>query len=124
MLSTLFAVLLIGINIIAFLLLNVNPDNYVTVDKKKLIIVVVPIIAAIVILLILNLERHKISFYMSVALFLILLIRFSAYKLMALPPDNENKIDGIVRRFFDSIVFPFFVLAISFSQCVFLFMWQ
>ena len=122
--NVVFALLLVGLNITFFLLLNVNFKVKFNVNKKILMVLLIPTIAVVVAFLVLSPERYLASFYMSVALFLIMGMRFTAYKLLSLPPENEDKGKRIARKFFDSIVFPLFLLFISFAQCMFLFVWN
>lgn len=122
--NIIFAFLLIGLNILLFLLLNVNFKIDININKKRLLVLLFPVIVVIIVFLIVNPEKYRVTFYMSAALFCLMSLRFIMYKLLSLPPENENKGRRILRKIFDSVLFPIFVLFISFAQCMFLFVWN
>jgi hypothetical protein len=119
-----FGLLLIGLNFTLFLLLNVNFKINFKASKKQLIMFLIPVLAVIVVFLMLEPERYRQSFYLSAALFVIMGLRFIIYKLLSLPSENDSKGNRIIRNFFDTVLFPFFLIFISFAQCMSLFVWN
>ena len=119
MLDVIFALLLIAFNIVLFL--SMKTVN-VRVKKKTLAALLVVIVAAIVAFFASNPEKYRVTFFMSLALFLVMGLRLIVYKFLA-PTGLENDTPGgrLVRKFFDRFLFPFFVLFISFGQIMFLF---
>lgn len=120
--NIIFALLLIGLNIILFILLSVNFN--VGINKNRLRLFLVPLVLFVVVFFILDPERYRATFYMSAALFGIMSLRYLIYKFIAVPPEHDTKGARALRKFFDLILFPFFVLFISFAQCMFLFVWN
>jgi hypothetical protein len=60
----------------------------------------------------------------SLPLYFLIGMRFLIYQQLILPLDSSKRKYGIVKGFFDKIVFPFFVLFISFTQVMLLFVWM
>jgi hypothetical protein len=118
MLDVIFALLLIGFNIVLFLLMN---DVNVLEKKKTLAALLVVILAAIVVFFASNPEKYRATFFMSLALFFAMGLRFIIHKFLAPPPENDTPGGRIVRKFFDRFLFPFFLFFISFGQIMFLF---
>lgn len=117
-----FALLLISVNVSAFLLFDSTFKISIKIDKRRVMIFIVPIVVLIVILLVLNPDEYRMSFYMSAALVTLMVLRAIIDKLIKNQPGDDN--NRIVRRFFNTIVFPFFVVFISFAQCLYLFVWD
>ena len=119
-----FALLLISVNVGVFLLLDSNLKISIKIDKRRVMLLLVPIIVLVVILLVLNPDEYRMSFYMSAALATMMILRLAIYKLATIESGNDNHSNRIVRRFFNTVVFPFFVVFISFAQCMYLLVWH
>jgi hypothetical protein len=119
-----FALLLISVNVSVFLLLDSNFNISIRVDKRRVLIFLIPIVVLVVILLILNLDEYRMSFNMSAALVTLMVLRLVIHKVITIQPENANNSNRIIQRFFNTVVFPFFVVFISFAQCLYLLVWN
>lgn len=118
-----FALLLIGVNVSVFLLLDSSLNISTKINKGRVMIFFVPVVVLVVILFILNPDEYRMSFYMSAALVTLMVLRLAIHKFIT-QPENENKTNRIVQKFFNTVVFPFFVVFISFTQCLYLLVWN
>jgi len=123
-LNFLFLVLLVSANLCFFLMLNVNFDTGVNVNKKKITFLVIPIVSLILLFLIFNTDAYLASFNATVALIGLMYTRFLFRKLLSVPHPGETRINRALRKFGDKVVFPFFVLFVSFFQFMRLIIWQ
>jgi len=117
--DVIFALFLTAFNFVLFLSMKIVN---VRVKKKTLAALLVIVLAVIVAFFASNPEKYRATFFMSLALFLVMGLRFIVYKFLA-PTTLENDTPGgrLVRNFFDLFLFPFFILFISFGQIMFLF---
>jgi hypothetical protein len=116
-----FALLLIGFNIVLFFLMDMNFNVNALINKKRLLILLVVILVAVIIFFASDPEKYRATFFMSLSLFLVMGLRFIIYKFLAPPPENDTQGGRILRKFFDRFLFPFFLFFISFGQIMFLF---
>lgn len=122
--NVLLALLLVALNIDLFLLLNVNFNINVPVSRKALKILLLPIVAVIVMLVILNPDKYLGPCFLSAAVLGLMLVRLFIYRIMAVNFENDIELNRSIRKFFDMIVYPFFVIFISLYQCLYIFVWS
>ena len=93
-------------------------------EKKRLIIWLIAVLVCLTIFAYKQPEKYLWILSMSLPLFLMLTLRFVVYKSFSLPSKDESKRRMLVRRFFDKVVIPLFVVFFSVSQFLFLFVFN
>ncbi|MBT1687335.1 hypothetical protein [Dawidia soli] len=117
----LFVILLVVLNILAFLLLNVSPVY--EVNRKKVWLVALPVIVGIIVLIMLNGERYIEPLYITAGLISLMALKFLIHKIFVLPRKNENQsLQALVQKAFDTVLFPVFILFFSILEAIFV--WQ
>ncbi len=116
-----FAIALITLNISFFLWLSVSRS--IKLSRKRSLLFASLALFAALIFLYLNSEKYMVVFYMSLALMALMAMRFAIDKILSRPLGNDNSTRNYF-NFFDSFIFPLFVLFISIAQCVFLFLFS
>ncbi len=112
-----FALLIIGVNILVFLLFNIR--ERVTVKKRKLFLPLAVMLAVLVVLLAQNHERYIVNFNSVIALILLMVVRAVLYKVSSIHPKDDVRLK-VIWNFFDAYVFPFFFIFFSVAQCIIL----
>lgn len=110
-----FALLVIGLNIIIFLLFNMN--GKAPVSKRKLFPPLALILLVLIVLLAQNHDRYILNFNSALALFFLMVIRLALYKVSSMHPEQDARLKAI-KSFYDAYAFPFFFIFFSIAQCV------
>lgn len=117
--NLIFLLLLVTANACFFLLFDDSLSISKRISRKMIGLIVVPVTVLLIILLTFNPTGYTTSFYMTIAVAVIMMMRFVIYKLLSTKENRSNP----AGHFFDRIIFPFFVLFISFAQCMHLLVW-